>query len=56
MRFSVSLNGYLTSILRAQNVKKPKLSELNGGENADIKVKLGLEIHARILSKSKIFS
>ena len=52
MKLTSKLNQYLTSALKNQ----AKANKINS-ENADnLKVKIGLEIHARILSKSKIFS
>ena len=53
MRFTFGLNGCLTSMLRAQS---QNLHKVNAEHKADLKVKLGLEIHARILSQTKIFS
>lgn len=53
MRFTFRLNGRLTSALK--NQIKANLKQADDAVN-DLKVKVGLEIHARILSKTKIFS
>ena len=51
MLFSSKLNSYLSFALKNQ----ANLSKFSP-DHADLKVKIGLEIHARILSQSKIFS
>lgn len=52
MRFTLRLNTKFTDILKKQVALKLKPS----ASNEELRVKIGLEIHARILSKSKIFS
>ena len=52
MKFTAKLNFYLTSALKSQ----AKVNKINSENVDNLKVKIGLEIHARILSKSKIFS
>lgn len=54
MRFSLRLDTKLSQSLKKQ-LKNSLKSSVNSEEN-DLKVKIGLEIHARILSKTKIFS
>jgi hypothetical protein len=52
MKFTSKLKYYLTSALKNQ----AKVNKINSENVDNLKVKIGLEIHARILSKSKIFS
>jgi len=52
MKLTSKLNHYLTSALKNQ----AKANKINSENVDNLKVKIGLEIHARILSESKIFS
>lgn len=53
MHVTLRLQKHVTNILKQQLKKAPKNLE---NQTDDLRVKIGLEIHARILSKTKIFS
>ena len=52
MKLSSRVKCYLTFALKNQ----PNFNKMSSENTDSLKVKIGLEIHARILSKSKIFS
>lgn len=58
MRLSLKLNTFLSSPICKHYIKKKtiKTAQSKVEDENVLKVKIGLEIHARILSKTKIFS